>query len=337
MNQLVKVREQTGMEAKKPSYWWWLESHYSSMKRSKWLSSTLAELDQKTKAMLQLIDEDADSFAQRAEMFYKKRPELISMVEELYRAHRSLAERFEQLKNDPGSRITSPRAHPLSSPKSPFQKLSSSIHSHGYAREAYGSDESGDSEIDDPSPDTPVCKGNERKREVTSPFVVDYEDVMKLSEEIKKLKDENEFQNQVIKREAKVQQELRAQLSETSIKLRTLKEEIEELVAAKTSKKMKKKGDDSDEVTRLREEVETLRAENVDHKKQLMQKDEEKREVIRQLSISLEMQMEENSFLKKSITKKTLKKTKPVESHKFKGFEKLFNFLPRPQTTIVPL
>jgi hypothetical protein len=30
--------------------------------------------------MLKLVEEDADSFAQRAEMYYKKRPELISML-----------------------------------------------------------------------------------------------------------------------------------------------------------------------------------------------------------------------------------------------------------------
>lgn len=37
-----------------------------------------AELDAKTKAMLKLIEGNADSFAQRAETFYKKPPELIS-------------------------------------------------------------------------------------------------------------------------------------------------------------------------------------------------------------------------------------------------------------------
>ena len=44
----------------------------------------MIELEEKTKAMLKLIEEDADSFAKHAEMYYKKRPELISMVEEFY-------------------------------------------------------------------------------------------------------------------------------------------------------------------------------------------------------------------------------------------------------------
>lgn len=47
--------------------------------------------------MLRLIEEDADSFAQRAEMYYQKRPELVNLVEEFYRAYRSLAERYDHL------------------------------------------------------------------------------------------------------------------------------------------------------------------------------------------------------------------------------------------------
>ncbi|RWW75677.1 hypothetical protein BHE74_00016264 [Ensete ventricosum] len=52
-------------------------------------------MDNKIKAMIRLIEEDADSFAKRAEMYYKKRPELIKLVEEFYRAYRALAERYD--------------------------------------------------------------------------------------------------------------------------------------------------------------------------------------------------------------------------------------------------
>ncbi|KAH1164348.1 hypothetical protein GYH30_002409 [Glycine max] len=45
--------------------------------------------------MIKLIDEEADSFARRAEMYYKKRPELMKLVEEFYRAYRALAERYD--------------------------------------------------------------------------------------------------------------------------------------------------------------------------------------------------------------------------------------------------
>ncbi|URE43595.1 KIP1-like protein [Musa troglodytarum] len=55
----------------------------------------LADMDSKIKEMIRLIEEDADSFAKRAEMYYKKRPELIKLVEEFYRAYRALAERYD--------------------------------------------------------------------------------------------------------------------------------------------------------------------------------------------------------------------------------------------------
>ncbi|ONM33029.1 uncharacterized protein [Zea mays] len=52
-------------------------------------------MDSKIKVMIKIIDEDADSFARRAEMYYKRRPELMSLLEELYRAYRALAERYD--------------------------------------------------------------------------------------------------------------------------------------------------------------------------------------------------------------------------------------------------
>ncbi|KAJ8534719.1 hypothetical protein K7X08_016447 [Anisodus acutangulus] len=54
-------------------------------------------MDAKVKAMIKLIEEDADSFAKRAEMYYKKRPELMKLVEEFYRAYRALAERYDHV------------------------------------------------------------------------------------------------------------------------------------------------------------------------------------------------------------------------------------------------
>lgn len=36
--------------------------------------------------------------AQRAEMYFNKRPQLVNMVEEIYRAHRLLAEGYDQIK-----------------------------------------------------------------------------------------------------------------------------------------------------------------------------------------------------------------------------------------------
>ncbi|KAJ4955165.1 hypothetical protein NE237_011948 [Protea cynaroides] len=75
-------------------YSWWWDSHISP-KNSKWLQENLTDMDAKVKAMIKLIEEDADSFARRAEMYYRKRPELMKLVEEFYRAYRALAERYD--------------------------------------------------------------------------------------------------------------------------------------------------------------------------------------------------------------------------------------------------
>ncbi|GAA0160896.1 hypothetical protein LIER_17340 [Lithospermum erythrorhizon] len=55
----------------------------------------IAEMDQNIKRMSKLVEEDADSFAKKAEMYYQKRPELISIVEEFHRMYRSLSERYD--------------------------------------------------------------------------------------------------------------------------------------------------------------------------------------------------------------------------------------------------
>nr|KYP46069.1 hypothetical protein KK1_032376 [Cajanus cajan] len=78
----------------KRKYSWWWDSHISP-KNSKWLQENLTDMDSKVKLMIKLIEEDADSFARRAEMYYKKRPELMKLVEEFYRAYRALAERYD--------------------------------------------------------------------------------------------------------------------------------------------------------------------------------------------------------------------------------------------------
>ncbi|KAL3649001.1 hypothetical protein CASFOL_005404 [Castilleja foliolosa] len=79
-------------ESRRKYSWWW-DSHISP-KNSKWLQENLTDMDAKVKSMIKLIEEDADSFARRAEMYYKKRPELMKLVEEFYRAYRALSERY---------------------------------------------------------------------------------------------------------------------------------------------------------------------------------------------------------------------------------------------------
>ncbi|XP_042444206.1 protein NETWORKED 1A-like isoform X1 [Zingiber officinale] len=75
-------------------YSWWWDSHISP-KNSKWLKENLSDADMKVNAIIKLLEEDADSFARKAEMYYKKRPELMKLVEELYRAYRALAEKYD--------------------------------------------------------------------------------------------------------------------------------------------------------------------------------------------------------------------------------------------------
>ncbi|KAF5446568.1 hypothetical protein F2P56_032185 [Juglans regia] len=82
-------------ESRKSHSWWW-DCHISP-KNSKWLAENLEEMDQSVKQMMKLIEDDGDSFAKKAEMYYKKRPELISHVEDFYRMYRSLAERYDHV------------------------------------------------------------------------------------------------------------------------------------------------------------------------------------------------------------------------------------------------
>ncbi|KAJ1424763.1 Protein Networked [Sesbania bispinosa] len=57
-------------------------------------------MEEKVAETLKIIDESGDSFAQRAEMYYRKRPELVSFVEEAFRAYRALAERYDHLSKE---------------------------------------------------------------------------------------------------------------------------------------------------------------------------------------------------------------------------------------------
>ncbi|XP_078430921.1 uncharacterized protein LOC144702763 [Wolffia australiana] len=81
------------LDSKRLYSWWW-DSHISP-KNSKWLQENLRDMDSKVSLMIRLLEEDGDSFAKKAEMYYKKRPELMKLVEDFYRAYRALAERYE--------------------------------------------------------------------------------------------------------------------------------------------------------------------------------------------------------------------------------------------------
>ncbi|PPD71175.1 hypothetical protein GOBAR_DD31948 [Gossypium barbadense] len=81
------------------AYSWWWVSHIRT-KQSKWLEQNLQDMEEKVRSMLKIIDDDGDSFAKRAEIYFKKRPELVSIVEECYRSYQALAERYDHLSKD---------------------------------------------------------------------------------------------------------------------------------------------------------------------------------------------------------------------------------------------
>lgn len=285
----------------------------------------LTELNEKTNSMLKLIEEDADSFAQRAEMYYKKRPELISMVEDFYRAHRSLAERFDLLKSDRAARVRSPLRHSFSLPKEEYEYVFDSIKSvksfDSFTETTYSSEECAESEVDDPDQeDEPEIDQNER--EIESQFrggVASYDELMQLKYELSELREVNEMQKNIIKQKDDEKEELVKQLSDS------IREMREEMVAVRET--TEHVSVPCDEVTKSKDEIDKLKLENMYEKEQMKkkaealalkeeekweyeemkielakvieEKDREKKEAIRQLTEALrEKEKEKNEVIR---------------------------------------
>ncbi|XP_027913120.1 protein NETWORKED 2D-like [Vigna unguiculata] len=81
------------------AYSWWWVSHIRT-KQSKWMEQNLQDMEEKVQSVMKLLAEEGDSFAKRAEMYYKRRPELISFVEESFKAYRALAERYDHISTE---------------------------------------------------------------------------------------------------------------------------------------------------------------------------------------------------------------------------------------------
>ncbi|XP_010414262.1 PREDICTED: protein NETWORKED 4B [Camelina sativa] len=116
----AQSKQQFKRSMTKKSHSWWWDSH-NCPKNSKWLAENLEKMDDRVNHMLKLIEEDADSFAKKAQMYFQKRPELIQLVEEFYRMYRALAERYDQAsgelqKNHHSSEIQSQSSLEISSP-----------------------------------------------------------------------------------------------------------------------------------------------------------------------------------------------------------------------------
>ncbi|CAM0145102.1 unnamed protein product [Urochloa decumbens] len=81
------------------AYSWWWASHIRT-NQSKWLDANLQDMENRVKIMLKLLGQEADSFGKRAEMYYRTRPEVISHVEQVYRAYRALVERYDHISKE---------------------------------------------------------------------------------------------------------------------------------------------------------------------------------------------------------------------------------------------
>ena len=95
----------------------------------------------------------------------------------------------------------------------------------------------------------------------------------------------------------------------------------------------------NNDAMKLREEIERIKRENKTQKEQLSKKDEEKREVIRQLNLAIDMVKEKNVKLRKRTTKESPKKSSPSEFHRLKGMfrGKSFNGFPKSRLSVVAL
>lgn len=60
----------------------------------------LTDMEEVVAKTLNIINNNGDSFAERAEMYYRKRPELVTFVEEAFRTFRALAERYDHLSKE---------------------------------------------------------------------------------------------------------------------------------------------------------------------------------------------------------------------------------------------
>ncbi|CAH2039022.1 unnamed protein product [Thlaspi arvense] len=209
------------------SKWWWIGNH-NTTNFSPWLHSTLSELDEKTKGMLRVIEEDADSFAARAEMYYKKRPELIAMVEDFYRSHRSLAERYDLL------RPSSVHKHGSES-----HEKSSTCHESFWSEACETHEEYAESEVDD---------------------------------------------------------------GETKW--------VDDGIVEETEPPQVDRCEANGDYEMMKEEMERLREENKVYSEMVREKDEEKREAIRQMSLAIQMLKEENSGLKKCVSTAVARRNK---------------------------
>ncbi|KAH1110633.1 hypothetical protein AAZX31_04G092500 [Glycine max] len=95
---LIVTHKMLGRAATNAYSWWWA-SHIRT-KQSKWLEQSLRDMEDVMAETLNIIHNEGESFSQRAEMYYRKRPQLVGYVEEVFRSYRALAERYDLLSKE---------------------------------------------------------------------------------------------------------------------------------------------------------------------------------------------------------------------------------------------
>lgn len=78
------------------AYSWWWANHIRT-KQLKWLEQNVQDMEEKVEYVLNVINEDGDSFMIKADMFFRKRPELVSFIEDCLQGYRALARRYDKL------------------------------------------------------------------------------------------------------------------------------------------------------------------------------------------------------------------------------------------------
>ncbi|XP_065853427.1 protein NETWORKED 3A-like [Euphorbia lathyris] len=93
---------------------WWLDSRNRPSNLSPWLQAILSDLDEKIRTVVNLIEDEGDSFTERAELFYKRRPELLSVLRDLHQSYQNLAENYDKIRSAETARVAQLRS-PFSS------------------------------------------------------------------------------------------------------------------------------------------------------------------------------------------------------------------------------
>jgi predicted transcriptional regulator len=164
---------------------------------------------------------------------------------------------------------------------------------------------------------------NEGMREADISKVVYNVEVMKLREEIERLREEKTISKDHVLQK---HEEKREEKNETQVNEGMKEVEFSSVLY-------------DFEVMKLREEIEGLGEENKIYEELLLQKDEEKREVIRQLSLTVEVLKLENTKLRKCVARDSHKKGSHFTVEKLKDvfLGKLFNATSKSQSRVQAL